>query len=75
MFTLPWLRDTAERTIATYLEAFLGFMIAAAALTDLDSLKAAALSAIFAAIPAALSVLKAAIATGIGDPESAAFRK
>lgn len=75
MFTLPWLRDTAERTLATYVEAFLGFLIAAVAITDLSSLQAAGSAALFAAIPAALAVLKSAIAKRVGDPDSAALLK
>ena len=62
MFNRIWIRDTVERTIATYVQAFLGLVIASAA-TDITigTVQAAAVSA----IPAALAVLKAAIAARV----------
>lgn len=73
MFSRNWLRDTAERTLATYIEAFLGAMLTVVVISDASSLQAAALSSVFAAIPAALAFLKSAIATRYGNPESASF--
>ncbi|MFD7978902.1 holin [Streptomyces sp. NPDC059071] len=58
------LLDTVERTVGTYVIAFLGLLLADGFdLTSVSSLKAAAI----AAIPAGLSVLKAAVGTLIGD--------
>ncbi|MEV8623419.1 holin [Streptomyces sp. NPDC051079] len=58
------LLDTVERTLGTYAVAFLGLLLAGGFdLTNLSSLKAAAI----AAIPAGLSVLKAAVGSLIGD--------
>jgi hypothetical protein len=56
--------DTVERVVGTYAVAFLGLLLADGVdLTDVGSLRAAAI----AAIPAGLSVLKAAVGTLIGD--------
>lgn len=49
-----WLRDTAERVIATAIQTFLALVL----VTDLSSVKTAAV----AGIAAGLSVLKAAVA-------------
>ncbi len=65
-----WLRDTAERVLATYLEVWLGLVIASKLdVLDVTSLKAFTI----AAIPSALVVLKAAVATKYGDGDSAAM--
>ncbi|RLU81142.1 hypothetical protein CTZ27_33425 [Streptomyces griseocarneus] len=48
-----FLLDLAERTAATYVEAFLGLLLAGT-VTDLSTAKAAAVSA----LPAALAVVK-----------------
>jgi len=56
--------DVAERAAATYLEAFIGLLLASGVL-DVSTLKAAAV----AAVPAALSVIKSAVSvllTGSG---------
>ena len=61
MFTdRAWQRDTAERTVATYVQTFLGLLVAgwASDAVDLALIESAAI----AAVPAALAVLKAAIA-------------
>jgi hypothetical protein len=64
-----WMRDTLERTIATYLQALIGLLIASwSGAIDLATLQTAA----WAAIPAALAVLKAAIASRVGDTVSPA---
>jgi hypothetical protein len=57
MFTRPFLRDLAERAISTYVQAFIGFLVAAAVF-DAKAIEAAAV----AAIPAALSVVKSLLA-------------
>lgn len=57
-----WLKDALERTIATYLQAFVGLLIASPALNlDLGTVKALAV----AALPAALAVIKAALASRV----------
>ncbi|MFL4903853.1 hypothetical protein ACJ6WF_11860 [Streptomyces sp. MMS24-I2-30] len=61
------LTDLAERTIATYLEAFLGLLLASGVI-DLSAAKAAAV----AAIPAGLAVVKGALSSRIGSSSSAA---
>ena len=55
-----WQRDTIERTVATYVQGFLGLVIAgwASDAVDLAMIESAAI----AAVPAALAVVKAAIA-------------
>ena len=52
-----FLVDLAERAISTYVQGFLGLLIAAG-VTSLDTIQAAAV----AAIPAALSVVKSLLA-------------
>lgn len=55
-----WLRDTAERVVATFLQAFLAALLAGPLdLVSVGTLRAAALGG----IAAALSVIKAALAT------------
>jgi hypothetical protein len=63
-----WFRDVTERAISTYVQAFLGALLAAPML-DLSAAKAAA----FAAIPAALAVLKGAVARFVGDSDNASL--
>lgn len=69
MFTKAFLIDLAERALSTYVQAFIGFLVAGATEINVSTLEAAAL----AAIPAALSALKSVIATQVGDPESASL--
>ena len=69
MFTKAFLIDLAERAIATYLQAFIGFLVAGATEINVSTLEAAAL----ASIPAALSVAKSLIASQVGDPASASL--
>ncbi|MEV5953717.1 holin [Streptomyces sp. NPDC051987] len=59
--------DLAERTVATYLEAFLGLLLAGS-VVDLSAAKAAAV----AAIPAGLAVVKGALSAFVGSPTTAA---
>lgn len=58
--TKQWLVDTVERAVATYVEVFLGLLIAGWA-TDKIDLSVLATAAL-AAVPTALAVLKAALA-------------
>lgn len=69
MFTKAFLIDLAERAFATYLQAFIGFLVAGATEVNLSVIESAGL----AAIPAALSVVKSMIASRVGDPDSAAL--
>lgn len=69
MFSRAFLLDALERVLSTYVQVFLGLLIASG-VTGLDAVQSAAL----AAIPAALSALKAVIAKQFGDPDSASFR-
>lgn len=58
-----WVRDTVERTAATWAQTFLGLLIAGWTTDAIDL--AVVQSAAIAAIPAALAVLKAAIARNV----------
>lgn len=60
MIDRTWLKDVAERTIATYVQAFLGLLLAGWATDTVDL--SVVQSAAIAAVPAALAVLKGAIA-------------
>lgn len=68
-----YLIDLAERTIGTYLAAFLGLLFAdgvnLTALADIGAWQAAAI----AAIPAGITVIKGALATFVGDGNTAAL--
>lgn len=67
-----WARDTAERAIATYVEAFLALLIASwTPAVDWAVWQTAA----WAALPAGLSVLKSAAATLRGSADSASLIK
>ena len=58
--------DIAERTVATYAEAYIGLLLVSGA-TNLSLLKSAAV----AAIPAGLAVVKGALASFLGDTNAA----
>ncbi len=64
MFTTAFLRDATERVAATYLQAFLGLLIAGTTVINISAVQSAAV----AAIPAGLAVLKAMLATQVGGP-------
>lgn len=67
---MSYLRDLAERTLATYVQAFVGLLVAGwSGALDLGTLRAAAV----AAIPAALAVVKGGLARLVGDPQSASL--
>lgn len=65
------LADVAERTALTYVEAFLGLLLAAATtdVVDLSFLQSAAV----AAIPAGLTVVKSAIGSRLGQVGTASW--
>ncbi len=64
-----WMKDTLERTIATYAQALIGLLIASwSGAIDLATLQTAA----WAAVPAGLAVLKAALASRVGGTVSPA---
>lgn len=65
-----FLKDLIERTVATYVQVFLGLIIATSTdMVDINTLKVAAISA----LPAALAVAKGLIAKRFGDPNSASL--
>lgn len=67
---MNYFRDLAERTVAAYVLAFLGLLLAAGFdLTDVSALKAAGL----AAVPAALQVVYSGLARFTGDKSTAGF--
>lgn len=67
---VKWFRDTVERTLATYLEAFLGLLLVDwSGHINLSTFQ----TAVIAAVPAGLAVLKAALSTLKGDPTSASL--
>lgn len=65
MFSRAWLIDMAERSIATFVQAFAAFALAQGALS-LETLEAAALAGAF-------SVLKAYGASFVGDQANASL--
>ncbi len=66
MFSKTWLRDVGERTLATFLQAFIGLFILA------DKFDASTLQAAGAAgLIAALAAVKGALASLVGDKDSA----
>ena len=67
-----FLIDLLERSIATYVETFLGLLIASGLGTPADRMALLEKAAI-AAIPAALAVAKAGLAKFKGDPNSASL--
>ena len=68
--TAKYLIDLAERTIATYLETFLGLLLASwADVANLGVLSVAETAGL-AAIPAALAVVKGGLARFRGDREN-----
>lgn len=65
-----WAKGMAERAVATYVQTFLGLVIASPGL-NIDAVEAA----LVAAIPAALSVVKSSIAAFVGDKGTASMVK
>lgn len=73
--TSRYVRDVVERVIRTYLQVFIGLLIASGfgvdGAVDLSVLATAAV----AALPAVLSLIMSLLARGVGDSESASFAK
>lgn len=70
MFSSKFVIDAAERVALTYIEAFVGLLIAdGLSPFDVDALTAAAV----AAVPAALAMLKVVLASKVGQPDSASL--
>jgi di/tricarboxylate transporter len=64
-------KDIAERTVATYLQALIGLLLAA---NWVDGINLSFVqSAAVAAIPAALAVVKGALAQFVGNPDTASL--
>lgn len=70
MFSIEWIKDTAERAISTYIEAVCAFLILNWSDTITTSLITTALAS---GVPALLTVVKSALARTRGDSESASF--
>lgn len=64
MFTLKFLRDAAERAVATFAQAYVASAVVLGGIMDFNALKVAAGAAV-------LSIFKAVAATKFGDSESA----
>lgn len=63
-------RDVIERVVFTYLESFVGLLLASQTPGfNIGAVQAAAVSA----LPAALATLKALFASKVGNPESASL--
>lgn len=71
--TQRFLRDLAERVGATYVQAFLGLLLASGFGVDGTVELSVVVKAAIAAIPAALSLLKGLLARSVGDRESASL--
>jgi hypothetical protein len=71
--TISWMRDTIERTLRTYVQGLLGFLVASwSGAIDLPTLQAAA----WAAVPAAIAIIMSALATQTdGTVSPASFAK
>lgn len=67
---MSFARDLAERTLATFVQAWLGLVVASwSGALDVGTLRAAAI----AALPAALAVVKGGLARFTGNPDTAAI--
>lgn len=73
MFSVKWLRDTAERAIVSFAAAVLTLLTVGPAV-DVRGLDFGQLVALGAGA-ALVSVLKAVVATRVGDPEDASLVK
>lgn len=74
--TKQWVVDTIERAVATFVEVFLGLLIAQWSTDKLDLTVVS--TAALAAVPALLAVVKAAVADLLGgdvSPASLAGRR
>jgi len=67
------IKDISERVVWTYVQTFLGLLLASGMFAD-GALDLSVLqSAAVAAVPAALAVLKGVAASRVGDPKTAKF--
>lgn len=68
-----FVKDLAERAATTYVESFVGLLLASNVfLNGSINVKAVGAAAV-AALPAALSVVKSLVAKHLGDPDSASL--
>ncbi len=68
-------KDVIERALATYLETFIGLLVAANTFADGTVDWSVIQTAAVAAIPAVLSVAKSTVAQWRGNPDSASLTK
>lgn len=71
MFTVAWLKDTAERALATAAEVLGATLLVGVPVFEIDWTQGLGV----AATAAIGTVLKSAVATRFGDPESASIVK
>jgi hypothetical protein len=71
--TRRYVRDLAERVLSTYVQAFLGLLLASGFGVDGVLDLSLVVKAGVAALPAALSLVKGLLARGVGDKESASL--
>lgn len=67
--------DLAERVLSTYVQAFLGLLLASGFGVDGVLDLSLVVKAGIAALPAALSLVKGLLARGVGDSQSASLAK
>lgn len=73
MFTKEFLMDLGERVVATYLQAFIGLLIASGFADDGKLNMGTATAAAVSALPAVLALIKGIIALKVGDEGTAAL--
>ena len=73
--TPRFIRDIAERVLSTYVQAFLGLLLASGFGVDGVLDLSLVVKAGVAALPAALSLVKGLLARTVGDKESASLAK
>ncbi len=73
--TPRFVRDIAERVLSTYVQAFLGLLLASGFGVDGVLDLSLVVKAGIAALPAALSLVKGLLARTVGDKESASLAK
>lgn len=66
MFSLKFVRDSAERAVATFAQAYVAGAVVLGGILDYQALKVAAGAAV-------LSVFKSVAATKVGDKETASL--
>lgn len=73
--TARFIRDLVERVGSTYVQAFLGLLLASGFAVDGVVDLSLVVKAAVAALPAALSLVKGLLARSVGDRESASLAK